>query len=336
MPGLSWVEWRGTLDYVPSRVISFVKAQRIVGKGCDVYLAYVIDDSVDTPTVESFSVVRDCPDVLTVDLPGMPPDRDIYFGIDLLPGTQPISIPPYRMASPALKDLKEQLQELLDKGFIRLTVSPWVYCDASWIGIGYVMMQGGRVIAYASLQLKPREKNYHIHDLELAAIVHALKIWRHYLYSVSCEEEHAHHLRIVLHRLRHEKLYAKFSKCELWLNSVAFLGKVVSSEGIQVDLKKIEAVQSWPRPSTSTEIQSFLGLAGYYRRFVEGFSSIASTLTKLTLKGAPFRWSDECEESFQKLKTALTMTPVVVLPLASGSYTVYCDALRIGIVCVIM
>jgi len=101
-------------------------------------------------------------------------------------------------------------------------------------------------------------------------------------------------LRIVLQRLREEKLYDKFSKYEFWLSSVVFLGHVVSSEGIKVDPKKIEAVQSWPRPSSAIEIRSFLGLAGYYRRF----SSIAVTLTRLTPKGASFRWSDECEESF--------------------------------------
>ncbi|XP_070031863.1 uncharacterized mitochondrial protein AtMg00860-like [Nicotiana tomentosiformis] len=114
---------------------------------------------------------------------------------------------------------------------------------------------------------------------------------------------------------------------------VAFLGHIVSNEGIKVDPKKIEAVESWPRPSSATKIRSFLGLASYYRRFVEGFSSIASPLTKLTQKGAPFRWSDECEESFQKLKTTLTATPVLDLPSALGSYTVYCDASRIGIGC---
>jgi len=136
--------------------------------------------------------------------------------------------------------------------------------------------------------------------------------------------------------LREEKLYAKFTKCEFWLSLVAFLGHIVSSEGIKVDPKKIEAVQNWPRPSSVTEIQSFLGLAGYYRRFVEGFSSIASPITKLTEKGAPFRWSDECEEIFQKLKTSLTTAPVLVLPTGSGCYTVYCDASRIGLEAVLM
>ncbi|XP_075089212.1 uncharacterized protein LOC107768811 isoform X1 [Nicotiana tabacum] len=122
MPSVSRVEWRGTLDHIPSRVISFLKAQRMVGKRCDVYLAYVRDVSIDTPSVDSVLVVRDFPDVFPTDLPGMLPDRDIDFGIDLLPGTQPISIPLYRIAPPELKD---QLPKLLDKGFIRPNVSPW-------------------------------------------------------------------------------------------------------------------------------------------------------------------------------------------------------------------
>ncbi|XP_019223683.1 PREDICTED: uncharacterized protein LOC109205426 [Nicotiana attenuata] len=106
---------------------------------------------------------------------------------------------------------------------------------------------------------------------------------------------------------------------------------MVPNEGIKVDPKKIEAVQCWPKPSTSTKIRSFLGLAGYYRHFVEGFSSIAIPLTRFTQKGALFGWSDECEESFRKLKIALTTTPVLVLPLASGTYTVCYDISRIGI-----
>ncbi|XP_070024842.1 uncharacterized protein [Nicotiana sylvestris] len=122
MPGIPRIEWSGTLDHTPNRVISFLKAQRMVEKGCAAYLAYVRDVSTDTPSVDSVPVVRDYPDVFPADLPGMPPDRDIDFGIDLLPDTQPISIPLYHIASP---ELKNQLQELLDKGFIRPSVSPW-------------------------------------------------------------------------------------------------------------------------------------------------------------------------------------------------------------------
>ncbi|XP_070029076.1 uncharacterized mitochondrial protein AtMg00860-like [Nicotiana sylvestris] len=120
-------------------------------------------------------------------------------------------------------------------------------------------------------------------------------------------EEHEKHLRVVLQTLREQKLYVKFSKCEFWLDSVAFLEHVISGEGIKVDLRNIEAIQSWPRPTTTIEIRSLLGLAGYYRQFVEGFPSITAPLTRLTQKGAPFWWSDDCEANFQKLKTSLTM-----------------------------
>jgi len=108
------------------------------------------------------------------------------------------------------------------------------------------------------------------------------------VYSRS-EEDHANHLRQVLQVLRDRRLYAKFSKCEFWLKSVAFLGHIVSDEGIRVDSQKIEAVKDWPRPTTPTEVRSFLGLAGYYRRFIEGFSSISAPLTKLTHKAAKYQ-----------------------------------------------
>ncbi|XP_070041129.1 uncharacterized protein [Nicotiana tomentosiformis] len=106
MPGFQWLELRGALDYVPNRVESFLKVQWMAEKGCDAFLAFVRDVSVDTPTVESVLVVRDFPDVFPTNLLGMPPDRNINFGIDLLPGTQPISIPPYHMAPAKLKKLK--------------------------------------------------------------------------------------------------------------------------------------------------------------------------------------------------------------------------------------
>ncbi|KAH0636086.1 hypothetical protein KY289_036001 [Solanum tuberosum] len=134
------------------------------------------------------------------------------------------------------------------------------------------------------------------------------------------EEEHASHLRIVRQTLKDSQLFAKFSKCEFWLQSVAFLGHIMSSEGIQVDSQKKKAVKQWPIPTSATDIRSFLGLVGYYRRFVEGFSSIASPLTKLTQKKVKFQWSDDCEKSFAELKTRLTTTPVLTLPEGSDAY----------------
>ncbi|KAL4016353.1 hypothetical protein IC575_024001 [Cucumis melo] len=118
------------------------------------------------------------------------------------------------------------------------------------------------------------------------------------------EAEHEEHLRIFLQTLRDNKLYAKFSKYEFWLKQVSFLGHVVSKAGVSVDPAKIEAVTSWTRPSIVSEVHSFLGLAGYYRRFVENFSRIATPLTQFTRKGAPFVWSKTCEDSFRTLNEA--------------------------------
>ncbi|KAL4011397.1 hypothetical protein IC575_028455 [Cucumis melo] len=137
------------------------------------------------------------------------------------------------------------------------------------------------------------------------------------------EAEHEEHLHQVLETLRANKLYAKFSKCEFWLRKVTFLGHVVSSEGVSVDPAKIEAVTNWTRPSTVSEIRSFLGLAGYYRRFVEDFSRIASPLTQLTRKGTPFVWSPACERSFQELKQKLVTAPVLTVPDGSGNFVIY-------------
>lgn len=123
------------------------------------------------------------------------------------------------------------------------------------------------------------------------------------IYSKS-EQAHEEHICIALQTLREHKLYAKFSKCEFWSRQIQFLGHVISSEGIAVDPKKIEAILNWKQPSTVTEIRSFLGLAGYYRRFVNGFSTLAAPMTKLTRKNEPFVWTDECEASFQELKNS--------------------------------
>nr|GFC44906.1 putative reverse transcriptase domain-containing protein [Tanacetum cinerariifolium] len=104
-------------------------------------------------------------------------------------------------------------------------------------------------------------------------------------------EEHEDHLRIVLEILRQKKLYAKFSKYDFWLGQVAFLGHIVSTDGITMDPAKVEAITKWPRPTTVTEVRIFLGLAGYNQRFVEGFSLLALPLTKLMRKGEKFVWN---------------------------------------------
>ncbi|KAL0544262.1 hypothetical protein IC582_019375 [Cucumis melo] len=136
------------------------------------------------------------------------------------------------------------------------------------------------------------------------------------------EAEHEENLRMVLETLRANKLYAKFSKCEFLLKHVSFLGHVVSKAGVSVDPAKIEAVTSWPQPSTVSEVRSFLCLASYYRRFVENFSRIATPLTQLTRKGVPFIWSKACEDGFQNLKQKLVTAPVLTVPDGSRSFVI--------------
>ncbi|GJU64399.1 putative nucleotidyltransferase, ribonuclease H [Tanacetum coccineum] len=284
-----------------------------------------------------------------------------------------------------------------------------VYCDASNQGLGCVLMQKGKVIAYASRQLKTHDKNYTTHDLELGAVVFALKTWRHYLWielfsDYECEiryypgkanvvadalsrkerlkprrvralamtvqirmreriqvaqsealrhenilMENLHgldqqmekkegeslyfmevHLRLVLELLRKEKLYAKFSKCEFWLQEVHFLGHVVNQNGIHVDPGKIEAVKNWEAPTSPTGVRSFLGLAGYYRRFIANFSRIAKPLTLLTQKNKKYVWGAEQEEAFQLLKSKLCDAPILSLPDGVEDFVVYCDASNQG------
>ena len=124
------------------------------------------------------------------------------------------------------------------------------------------------------------------------------------VYSKS-RKEHERHLSIVLQTLKDKRLYAKLKKCEFWLDRVSFLGHVVTKDGISVDLGKVDGMSNWRRPTTVTEIRSLLGLAGYYRWFIEGFSKIALPLTRLTQKGVKFEWSNDCERSFQELKNIL-------------------------------
>ena len=150
------------------------------------------------------------------------------------------------------------------------------------------------------------------------------------LVYLQSKEDHEQHLRLVLQRLKEKQLYAKFKKCEFWLEKVVFLGHVVSKDGIMVDPAKIESVSQWQKPKNVSEVRSFLGLAGYYRRFVEGFAKIALPMTQLTRKNHKFLWTEACEESFQELKRRLTTAPVLTIPQGNDEFALYCDASKQG------
>jgi hypothetical protein len=141
---------------------------------------------------------------------------------------------------------------------------------------------------------------------------------------------------LVLEKLRQHQLYAKLSKCEFWLDQVAFLGHIITKEGVAVDPQKIKAVMEWKTPTSVSEIRSFLGLAGYYRRFIKDFSAIAKPMTRLLKKDMKFERTPECQSSFQRLKHKLTTTPVLILPNIQKDFEIYCDASRQGLGCVLM
>ncbi|XP_050133164.1 uncharacterized protein LOC126609229 [Malus sylvestris] len=378
-----------------------IRAKKLLSKGCQGYLAHVVLNDVDSGRVEEVGVVRHYPDVFPDDLPGLPPDRDVEFSIDLLPGTNPISLTPYRMAPAELRELKIQLQELIDKGFIQPSSSPWGapvlfvrkkdgtlrlcidYRQLNRVTIKnryplpriddlFDQLKGACVFSKIDLrsryyQLKIKDEDVHKTAFRTryghyeflvmpfgltnapAAFMRLMnEVFQEYLdkfvivfiddilvYSKS-KSDHIRHLNLVLRKLREHRLYAKFSKCQFWLDQVAFLGHVVSAQGIQVDPQKIAAVENWEQPRTVTEVRSFLGLAGYYRRFVQDFSMIALPLTKLTRKDVKFEWDESCEQSFQQLKYCLTHAPVLVLPDDNGNFEIYSDASLNGLGCVLM
>jgi hypothetical protein len=149
-------------------------------------------------------------------------------------------------------------------------------------------------------------------------------------------EEHETHLRAILEKLREHKLYAKFSKCEFWLSKVGFLGHIVTKDGIVVDPAKVTAVTEWEPPKNVGEICSFLGLAGYYQRFIENFSKIGKLMTELLKKEKQFEWTKGCENNFQELKKRLVSAPVMCLPDLEKEFQVYCDASHQGLGSVLM
>ncbi|KAJ9541866.1 hypothetical protein OSB04_028372 [Centaurea solstitialis] len=391
----------GTKRNRSTSLISVIKANRCIRKGCIWFMAYVVDSGKDKLEVKDVEVVRDYPEVFPEDLVSLPPDREIEFRIDLVPGATPIAKAPYRLAPSELKEMLAQLQELLDKGFIRPSTSPWGapvlfvkkkdgtmrmcidYRELNKVTVKnkyplpriddlFDQLQGAKFFSKIDLrsgyhQLKVREEDIpktafrtrygHYEFLVMsfgltnapAAFMDLMnRVCKPYLdkfvivfiddiliYSKTAEE-HGEHLRKVLETLKREQLYAKFSKCEFWLKEVQFLGHIVTQEGIKVDPAKIEAIKDWESPKSPSEVRSFLGLAGYYRRFIEHFSAIATPLTALTKKDVKFEWTSTCEYAFNNLKGKLTSAPILTLPNGSDGFVVYCDASKLGLGCVLM
>ncbi|KAI3773905.1 hypothetical protein L1987_48444 [Smallanthus sonchifolius] len=266
-------------------------------------------------------------------------DREIEFQIDLLPGAEPVAKAPYRLAPSEMKELMSQLEELTEKGFIRPSISPW---GASVL---FVKKKDGSMsmcIDYRELNKRTVKNKYplpRIDDLfdqlqgaswfskiDLRSGYHQLKVREEDVPKTAFRTRYGHYEFLVMSfgltnapatfmdLMNREKLYAKFSKCAFWLREVQFLGHVINRNGIMVDPAKIETVKELNVLKTPTEIRSFLVLAGYYRRFIQDFSRIASPLTKLTRKEVKYEWGPTQNNAFEELKARLTQAPVLELP----------------------
>ncbi|GJZ26222.1 putative reverse transcriptase domain-containing protein [Tanacetum coccineum] len=296
------------------------------------------EDKSGEKRLEDVPIIQDFPKVFPKDLSGLPPTRQVEFQIDLMPGAAPVARAPYQLAPSEMKELSKQLQELSDKGFIRPSSSPW------GAPVLFVKKKDGSFqmcIDYQELNKLtvknryPLPRNDDLFDqlqgssvyskIDLRSGYHQLEYVEKIFRRLYLGLEHEEHLKVILELLKKEELYAKFSKCEFWIPKVQFLGHVIDSQGIHVDPAKIESIKDWASPKTPTEIHQFLGLAGYYRRFIEGFSKIAKPMTKLTQKKVTFEWGDKQEAAFQTLKhkkerikplrvQALVMTIGLVIP----------------------
>ncbi|KAG8481374.1 hypothetical protein CXB51_026156 [Gossypium anomalum] len=256
-------------------------------------------------TVESVRTIKEFQDVFPEELPGLPPNREVEFGIDLLPGTAPVSIAPYRMAPKELVELKAQIQELLDRGFIRPSISPW------GAPVLFVKKKDGTMrmcIDYRQLNKLTIKNKYplpRIDDLfdqlkgasvfskiDLRSGYHQLRVKEEDIHKTAFRTRYGHYEFLVM-PFGLTNAPAAFMDLmnrvfQPYLDQFVVVFMMISWKGIKVDPRKIEAILEWKPPRSVTEIRSFLGLAGYYRRFVEGFSVLAALLTKLIRKGAPF------------------------------------------------
>ncbi|GJX25998.1 putative reverse transcriptase domain-containing protein [Tanacetum coccineum] len=333
-------------------------------------------DKSEGKRLEDVPIVRDFPEVFPEDLLGIPPARQVEFQIDLVPELsekrfiRPISSPwgalvlfvkkkdgSFRMCIdyrelnkltvknryplPRIDDLFDQLQGSsvylkidLRSGYHQLRVREEdilkIAFKTRYGHYKFQVMPFGLTNAPAVfMYLMNRVCKPYLDKFVIVFIDDIL------IYSKN-KEEHEGNLKLILELLKKEELYAKFTKCEFWIPKVQFLGHVIDSKGIHVDPAKIESIKDWASPKNPTEIHQFLGLIGYYRRFIEGFSKIAKFMTKLTQKNVKFDWGEKEEIAFQSIKQKLCSAPILALPKGSENFIVYCDASHKGLVVVLM
>ncbi|GJS25659.1 putative reverse transcriptase domain-containing protein [Tanacetum coccineum] len=309
------------------KIISCIKARKYVKQGCLLFLAHVTKKKSKEKRMEDMPVIRDFSEVFPEELPGLPPPRQVEFRIDLVPGAAPVARAPYRLAPSEMKELLLQGSSVYSKidlrsGYHQLHIKEEDILTTTFrtrfCHFEFQVPFGLTNASAVFIDLMNRVCKPYLDKFLIVFIDDIL------VYSKD-KEEHGKHLKTILELLKKEKLYAKFSKCDFWLDSVQFLCHVIDHSGVHVDLAKIEVIKSWAAPTTPTEVRQFLGLARYYQRFIEGFSLISKPLTKLTQKNKKYEWGKE-EEAFQTLKQKLCSAPILALPKGTEEFMVYCDA----------
>ena len=358
------------------------------------------DISIDFPDnlpPSIYSLLQEFEDVFPDDLPkGLPPIRGIEHQIDLIPGAAIPNRPAYRTNPEETKEIQRQVEELLDKGQVRESLSPcavpvilvpkkegtWRMCSdcraVNKITIKYRHpiprlddmldeLHGSCIFSkidlksgYYQIRMKEGDEwktafktKFGLYEWLVMpfGLTNApstfMRLMNHVLrkfigkfvvvyfddiliYSKDLNA-HVEHLKLVLSTLREAQLYANIKKCTFCVDSVVFLGYVVSAKGIQVDEAKVKAITEWPTPTSVTEVRSFHGLASFYRRFVRDFSTKAAPLNNLVKKNVKFEWGSQQEKAFNQLKHDLTHAPVLALPNFSDTFELECDASGLGI-----
>jgi hypothetical protein len=381
---------------VTIREISTLQLKKCYRKGCQIFATHMEETSRDKVTnLEDHAVLEEFEYVFKEVL-GLPPKRDIDFSINLMLGVASVSKNPYKMSTPELKELQMEHEELLKKGYIRPSVSPWgapvlfvnkkygtlILCidfrqlnkvtvknkyPLQRIDDLFDQLKDAKLFSnidlmsrYHQIRIKEEDINktafrtsyghyefivlpFGLSNAQVVFMCLMNGVFREYLdkfgivflddilvYSKS-KEEHEHHLRMELQVLMGYHLYAKLSKCSFYQKKIHYLGHIISKDGITVDPEKIEAIREWVVTKNVIEVISLIGLSKYYRRFIEGFSKIVHPITSLQKKGVKFQWTLDCEKSFQHLKQFLTSAPILRIVYPNEDFIICIDACKEGL-----
>ncbi|KAL2943047.1 Transposon Tf2-9 polyprotein [Bienertia sinuspersici] len=382
-----------TREDVEAKMLSAIQLEKGMKKGQETFLAALVEEGPHGNEVpqEISGVLKEFEDVMPAELPKkLPPRREVDHEIELEPGARPPAMSPYRMAPPELEELRKQLKELLDAGFIRPSKAPYgepvlfqrkhdgsLRMCIDYRALNMIIVKNkypiplvadlfdrlGKARFFSKLDLRSGYWQVRIAEgdepktacvtrygsYEFLVMPFGLtnapatfctlmnKIFRPFLddfvvvylddivvYSNNLQD-HKEHLRKVFQALRENELYVKKEKCSFGQEEVSFLGHRIRAGKIMMEHGKVQAIMEWEEPKNVSELRSFLGLANYYRRFIKSYSARAAPLTDLLKKKVQWRWSEECKRVFDDLKQAVTEGPVLALPDYSKTFELHTD-----------